>query len=111
MLNQLFVVGRLTAKAELKETDDKKEYANITIAVPRSFKNKNGEYETDFINCVLFDRVAKNTVQYCNKGDLLGVKGRLQNTNNKLSVVAERVNFLSSMSKKDDITEEKEIKV
>lgn len=38
----------------------------------------NGEYETDFINCVLWDSVAKSTSEYCKKGDIVGIKGRLQ---------------------------------
>ena len=68
----------------------------------------NGEYETDFINCVLWDSVAKPTSEYCKKGDIVGIKGRLQtrvvekDENEKkyyVEVVAERVTFLSSTSK------------
>lgn len=48
MLNQLVLVGRLVKKPELKEAENKKKYTFITLAVPRSFKNVNGEYDTDF---------------------------------------------------------------
>ena len=80
----------------------------MTLAIPRSFKNADGEYETDFVECTLWNNIAENTAEYCKKGDIVGVKGRLQ-TNNyekedgskvfKLDVVAEKVTFLSSRSK------------
>lgn len=49
----------------------------MTLAIPRSFKNMDGEYETDFINCKLWDTVAKNSSEHCKKGDIVGVKGRM----------------------------------
>ena len=107
MLNHTVIVGRLTKEPELKETDNGKKVTNITLAVPRSFRNSDGEYETDFINCVLWKGIAESTAEYCKRGDLLGVKGRLQSrsyeTNEErkfvTEVVAEKVTFLSSKSK------------
>src|SRR5574344_2085034 len=105
MLNQLVVVGRLFRDPELRQTENGKNVTNITLAVPRSYKNVNGEYETDFIDCVLWSGVAETTTEYCHKGDLLGVKGRIQSriletedAKKKLvtEVVAEKVTFLSS---------------
>ena len=108
MLNQLVLVGRLTSDLEAKEVEDGKKVTNMTLAIPRSFKNADGEYETDFVECTLWNNIAENTAEYCKKGDIVGVKGRLQ-TNNyekedgskvfKLDVVAEKVTFLSSRSK------------
>ena len=48
MLNQVVLVGRLVKDPELVETENNKKISRITIAIPRSFKNMNGEYETDF---------------------------------------------------------------
>lgn len=104
MLNQIVLVGRLVKKPELKEAGNTKKYSFITLAVPRSFKNSNGEYDTDFVDCVLWDSVAASTVEYCNKGDIIGVKGRVQSREiigedkkkKILEVVAEKVTFLSS---------------
>ena len=48
MLNQIVIVGRLVKDPELRETDSGKKVTNITLAVPRSYKNVSGEYETDF---------------------------------------------------------------
>lgn len=98
MLNQIVLVGRL-ANIELKEETEEKAYkvANITLSVPRSFKNVDGEYETDFIPLNLIGSVAENTFEYCKKGDVIGVKGRIQKLEGEdLQLVAEKVTFLSS---------------
>ena len=110
MLNQVVLVGRLTSDLEAKELEDGKKVTNMTLAIPRSFKNAEGEYETDFVECTLWNNIAENTAEYCKKGDIVGVKGRLQ-TNNyekedgskvfKLDVVAEKVTFLSSRSREE----------
>ena len=104
MINQLVVVGRLTKDPELRKTDNGKKVTNVTLAVPRSYKNMNGEYETDFIDCVLWSSVAETTTEYCKKGDLIGVKGRVQTRSFEkdeqkkfvTEVVAEKVTFLSN---------------
>lgn len=105
MLNQSVIVGRLVSDPELRETDNGNKVTNITLAVPRSFKNINGEYETDFIQCVLWKGTAENTAEFVKKGDLVGVKGRIQTRtyeNNEgikkyiTEVIAEKVTFLSS---------------
>ena len=104
MLNQLVVIGRLVREPELRKTENGRNVTNITLAVPRSYKNVNGEYDTDFIDCTLWANVAESTTEYCHKGDLLGVKGRVQTrkieTEDKVrhvtEIVGENVTFLSS---------------
>ena len=105
MLNQVVLVGRLTRDPVINKTDNNKQYSHVTLAVPRSFKNINGEYETDFIDCILWENVAKSTVEYCHKGDVVGIKGRIQSRlvdledgskKYYLDVVAERTTFLSN---------------
>ena len=78
MLNQTVIVGRLVRDPDLYETENGNKVTNITLAVPRSYKNADGEYDTDFINCVLWKGVAESASEYCHKGDLLGIKGRIQ---------------------------------
>ena len=115
MLNQAVLVGRLVSDPEIKETD-KGSVSNITIAVPRTFKNDKGEYDTDFINCTLWKGIAENTVEYCKKGDLVGIKGRIQvnkyedkdgEQKSSMQVVAERVTFLSNRAKTDHDRDER----
>lgn len=106
MLNQVILVGRLARNPEVQELENGKKVANITLAVPRSFKNHEGEYETDFIDCTLWNGVAENASLYCEQGDIIGVKGRLQKDSyekdgenrTRMNVVAEKVTFLSSKS-------------
>lgn len=111
MLNHTIIVGRLVHEPELKETEKGRKVTNITLAVPRSFKNQNGEYDTDFIRCTLWQGIAENTVSYVQKGDLLGVKGRLQTRKieideetkrNSVEVIAEKVTFLSSKHREEE---------
>ncbi len=107
MLNQVVLVGRLVKDPELKETDKGNKTTRITLAVPRSYKNVNGEYDTDFISCRLWSGVAENTSLYCKKGDVVGVKGRIEissyekdnETKYNTEVIAEKVTFLSSKNK------------
>ena len=109
MLNQTVLVGRLTSDPEIRQLEGGTKVASITLAVPRSYKNVNGEYDTDFIPCVLWRGVAENAAEYCHKGDLIGIRGRIESrkyeteenkTREKTEVVAEKLTFLSS--KKSD---------
>lgn len=97
MLNQVVIVGRLYSM----------ENGTVIIAVPRSYKNEQGEYETDYINVTLLGSIEQNVSAYCKKGDLVGVKGRLQGGLNTMSLVAEKVTFLSNRKSDDreDISE------
>ncbi len=104
MLNQIVLVGRLVRDPELKESEGGKTFTNITLAVPRNYKNQDGEYDTDFVDCRLWTGVAENTAEYCKKGDLLGVKGRVETRVYETEeekkylteIIAEKVTFLSN---------------
>ena len=108
MLNQVVLVGRLVRDVEVRTGENDTKYSFMTLAIPRSYKNHDGIYETDFVECTLWNGVATNTAEYCKKGDIVGIKGRIEsrkveeNDINKtvLQVIAEKVTFLSS--KKED---------
>lgn len=110
MLNQVIVVGRLTRDISVNKSENGVKVATISLAVPRSFKNAEGTYDTDFIDCVAFDIIAENTSEYCSKGDIVGVRGRLQSRvvekedkkEYLMDFVAEKITFLSSKSKDDN---------
>ena len=91
MLNQLTLLGRIT---EINTED-----STVTLAVPRSFKNINGEYETDIIKCKLFEHKASVVNDCCENGDLIAIRGRVQNNEGNLEIVAEKVTFLQSKKK------------
>lgn len=104
MLNQVVLVGRLVKNPELQVTDNGKKVTTITLAVPRGYKNINGEYDTDFLDCTLWTNVAENTTEYCKSGDMIGVKGRIQTRvietedgkRKKTEIVADKISFLAS---------------
>ena len=102
MLNQIVLVGRVTKTPEMIENQDGSKFATLDLAIPRTFKNENGEYDVDYISCTLWKGIAENTCNYVKKGDLVGVKGRIQNLNNtaQLQIVAEKVTFLSNSKEK-----------
>ena len=105
MVNQIVLVGRIARAPETKVTENGKKYATLTLAVPRNYKNVHGEYDTDFLDCTLWSAVAESTSEYCNTGDMIGVKGRVQTRiiespdgvkRKKTEIVAEKVTFLTS---------------
>lgn len=103
MLNQVIIVGRLVSKPIVEYNQSERKVSEITLAVPRSFKNDEGIYDTDFIKCILWNTVAENTAEYCEKGDLIGVKGRLQCLGgSELQLVAEKVTFLATNKNKEE---------
>lgn len=109
MLNQIILVGRLTRDITVNKSEKGVKVATISLAVPRSFKNSEGVYDTDFIDCVAFESVAENTSDYCGKGDIVGVRGRVQSRivsdnekkENIVEIIAEKVTFLSSHTKEE----------
>lgn len=110
MLNQIILVGRLVKTPEVIETESGKKMSYITLAIPRTFKNADGEYDTDFIDCVLWEVVAESTSEYCKQEDIVGVKCRVQsrmiededgNNYKKMEVIADKITFLSSKKEED----------
>lgn len=104
-MNFTMLVGRLTKDSELRFTENEKKVGNFTLAINRDYKNTNGEYETDFINCVVFGEQAETLNKYTQKGDLIGVQGRLQTRNYEdregkkhyiTEVLVNKVQFLST---------------
>ena len=101
MMNQTVLVGRIVQDPKITELEDGKKVCNVTVAIPRSYKNENGEYDTDFVKCTMWSGVAENTI---------GIKGRIQTRviekdNSKQTiqeVIAEKVTFLAKSKEKTD---------
>ena len=107
-MNSVNLIGRLTNKPTFGYTNSNIAYARFTLAVNRNFKNANGERQADFINCVAYRKTAELINQYTNKGDLLGVEGRIQTGSYTASdgskryttdVIVENICFLKSKEK------------
>lgn len=78
MINNVTLIGRLTRDAELRYTPSNIATAQFNIACNRNFKNTNGEYDADFINCVMWREQAERFCNWTKKGMLVGITGRIQ---------------------------------
>lgn len=78
MINRTVLVGRLTKDPDLKYTSNGVAVATFNLAVDRSFTNKNGEREADFIRCLIWRKSAENFANFTHKGSLVGIDGRIQ---------------------------------
>ena len=81
MINNVTLIGRLTRDAELRYTPSNIATAQFNIACNRNFKNANGEYDADFINCVMWREQAERFCNWTRKGMLVGIVGRIQTRN------------------------------
>lgn len=103
MFNKVILIGRLTRAPELRYTASGIAVARFTLAVDRSFTNQQGEREVDFIDIVVWRKLAEVCTDNLGKGRLVAVEGRLQirsyetqegQKRRVAEVVAENVRFL-----------------
>ena len=113
-MNRVMLIGRLTAKPELRYTGSNLPYARFTVAVNRTFNNAQGQREADFISVIVWRKQAENVCNFLNKGSLVSVEGRLQvgsyddkdgNKRYTTDVVADSVQFLDSKNQSQARTE------
>jgi single-strand DNA-binding protein len=112
MLNSVVLIGNMVREIELY-TGGKTNTAKFTLAVQRNIKNKDGNYDVDFINCVAFGKTADLLNNYTAKGSRLAVQGRIQTGSymNKESkkvyttdVIVSEINLLTKLEKPQDDT-------
>lgn len=112
-MNKVVLVGRLTKDPELRNTNSGLPVSSFTIAINRNYKNKDGNYDTDFLNISIFGKQAENVSKYCFKGSQVGVEGRIQTRSYDAEdgskryvtdIIADNVEFLGS--KKDNSNKE-----
>ena len=115
-MNKVILIGRSTKAIELKQTTSGVSVAQFSIAVKRNFKNADGEYESDFFNCIAYRNTAELVSKYVGRGDLIAVDGRLQTRNYTdksgrkvyvTEVIADNVEFLQNKKDKQEQTEER----
>ncbi|HQC83996.1 MAG TPA: single-stranded DNA-binding protein [Bacilli bacterium] len=103
-MNNVSLIGRLTADPELRTTGSGISTTRFSIAID-GVPTPSGERHTDFINIVAWRNQADNVCKFCHKGSLVGVTGRIQTGSYNAQdgskryttdVVASRVEFLSS---------------
>ena len=79
-MNKVQLVGRLTRDPEIRysQGENATATARFSVAVNRRFKNSEGNYDADFINCVAFGKSAEFVEKYFKKGMPIGLTGRIQ---------------------------------
>jgi len=115
-VNHVILIGRLTGTPEVVKTENDVSRTVINLAVQRTYKNQDGLYETDFLRLVLWNGIADRACEYCKKGDVVCIRGRLQVRNYLdedgkkkfiTEVIVETISFVSS-TKAIDKENEKE---
>ena len=110
MLNHITIMGRLTRDPELRQVSEAP-VCNFSIACDRDYKNASGDKETDFIDVVVWRKLAETVSTYFTKGRMAVVSGRLQirdwtdkdgNKRRSAEIVAENVYFGDSKPKGED---------
>ncbi len=104
MNNLVYLIGNLIEEPNIEIIKEEKSKLILNIKVRRQYPNEDGTYENDIFRCVTWNGVAKHTSERCHKGDLVGIKGRLQTRtcvdsdeiHNLAEVVADRVSLLAS---------------
>ena len=77
-MNKSILVGRLTKEPELRTTANGVSVVSFTVAVNRRFKNAEGNYDADFINCVAYRTTAEFIGKNFIKGQQIGLVGSIQ---------------------------------
>ncbi len=108
-MNKAILIGRLTREPELRTTGNATSVCSFTLAVNRRFKNAEGNYDADFINCVAWRNHAELIYKHVGKGDMLGIVGNIQTRNYEkdgskiyiTEVVVEEIHFVGSKKETD----------
>ena len=108
-MNKAILVGRLTKDPELSTTPSGVSNCRFTIAVNRRYKNAEGGYDADFINCIAWRQQAEFLARFFAKGRMVGIVGSIQTRNYEkdgqrvyvTEVVADEVSFVDSKSQSD----------
>nr|DAI29224.1 MAG TPA: Single strand binding protein [Caudoviricetes sp.] len=79
--NGAHIMGRITRDLELRHTQSGTAVCQFCVAVTRSFKDANGEYQSDFIDCVAWRNSAEFITKYFSKGAMIALDGELQTRN------------------------------
>lgn len=100
MLNEIVLVGKIT-KLDF-HIENKEKIVDLTISTLRNYKNKNGLYDCDLFPIRLVKSIAINTAEFCKINDLIGIRGRLENQDGRITIIPLAVSFLSKNKEKEN---------
>ena len=106
-MNKIVIIGRLTRDPELKTTNAGTSVCNFSVAVDRTYRDKEGNRPTDFFDISVFGATAEFVAKYFKKGSSIAISGAMESRkfvdkdgNNRIawSLHADEVNFCGSKS-------------
>lgn len=112
MLNKAIIMGRMVQNPELKYTPSNVPVVSFTIAVNRDFKDQDGNYPTDFLDCVAWRNTAEFVSRYFKKGSLCALEGTIQtrmwedkngNKRKTVEIVVSNIYFAESKKQSENI--------
>ena len=77
-MNKVVLLGRITAKPELRYTPSNMGYTRFSVAINRRIARQDGTRETDFINCVAWGKQAETIARYFDKGNQICIDGSIR---------------------------------
>lgn len=105
-MNNFIIVGRIIDDFILEETENGKNTCTIILSVQRVFKNDEGIYDYDIVPISLVGNIAKQTYEYCKKGDVVGVRGRIARLyHSDLQLIGDKITFLNVVNNVDKVKE------
>lgn len=116
-MNRVELIGRITSKPELRYTNNNKAYTRFSLAINREYTKDDGSKEADFINIVAWDKRAEVICKYVQKGNRIGITGRIQTGSYDkedgskgylTDVIADGMEFLESKPKEEVVSAESE---
>lgn len=109
-MNKVIILGTIVRDIEMRYTQTNLAIARFTLAVRRDIKNKEGNYESDFISCLAYGKTGETIGKYFKKGSHILVEGHIQTgsfENSKhekkytTDVIVENINFVDKFEKKE----------
>lgn len=106
-MNKVYLYGRVAADPQLRYTQSGIPVLSFPIAVRRKYKNREGQYETDFLDCVVWRKLAEILADYLMKGHRIVISGRIEtsryqdnegNTRRKWEIVVEECSLVETAS-------------
>jgi len=77
-MNVVILNGNLGKDPEIKVSQSGTSITRFSLAVKGNRKDENGEYKTNWVNCLAFSKTAELIANHCKKGDKIGVRGSLE---------------------------------
>lgn len=117
-MNKVILLGRLTAKPELRYTPQNRAYTRFSIAVNRTYTNQDGSRTADFFNVVAWERRAENVAKFFDKGSQILIEGRLQtssyddkdgNKRNSVDIQLDSFDFVDTKASRTQVSSQSEM--